>query len=125
MQGGAYVNFVSVRNTCLFAPAPYYKLNKGFFLGFLFKPLGKHGKSILYLLLRSMKLEEVNTRILTLVMLDVYMCYTLHQFRSNSYSNYKHVFTSKAKTVYIKISWILRSQLTLFFTVSKQDISRV
>ena len=27
-------------NTCLFAPAPYYKLNKGFFLGFLFKPLG-------------------------------------------------------------------------------------
>ena len=24
---------------CLFAP-PYYKLNKGFFLGFLFKPLG-------------------------------------------------------------------------------------
>ena len=29
-----------VRNTCLFAPAPYYKLDKGFFLGFLFKPLG-------------------------------------------------------------------------------------
>ena len=29
-----------VSNTCLFAPAPYYKLNKGFFLGFLFKPLG-------------------------------------------------------------------------------------
>ena len=28
-----------VSNTCLFAPAPYYKLNKGFFLGFLFKPL--------------------------------------------------------------------------------------
>ena len=27
-------------NTCLFAPAPYYKQNKGFFLGFLFKPLG-------------------------------------------------------------------------------------
>ena len=25
---------------CLFAPVPYYKLNKGFFLGFLFKPLG-------------------------------------------------------------------------------------
>ena len=25
---------------CLFAPAPYYKLNKGFFQGFLFKPLG-------------------------------------------------------------------------------------
>ena len=25
---------------CLFAHAPYYKLNKGFFLGFLFKPLG-------------------------------------------------------------------------------------
>ena len=25
---------------CLFAPAPYYKLNKGFFIGFLFKPLG-------------------------------------------------------------------------------------
>ena len=24
----------------LFAPTPYYKLNKGFFLGFLFKPLG-------------------------------------------------------------------------------------
>ena len=24
---------------CLFAPAPYYKQNKGFF-GFLFKPLG-------------------------------------------------------------------------------------
>ena len=29
-----------VSNTCLFAPAPYYKLNKGLFLGFLFKPLG-------------------------------------------------------------------------------------
>ena len=28
-----------VSNTCLFAPAPYYKLDKGFFLGFLFKPL--------------------------------------------------------------------------------------
>ena len=25
---------------CLFALAPYYKLNKGFFLGFLLKPLG-------------------------------------------------------------------------------------
>ena len=24
----------------LFVPVPYYKLNKGFFLGFLFKPLG-------------------------------------------------------------------------------------
>ena len=29
----------SVSNLCLFAPAPYYKLNKGFILGFLFKPL--------------------------------------------------------------------------------------
>ena len=29
-----------VSNTCLFAPAPYYKLNKRFFLGFLFKPRG-------------------------------------------------------------------------------------
>ena len=29
-----------VSNMCLFAPAPYYKLNKGFFLSFLFKPLG-------------------------------------------------------------------------------------
>ena len=29
-----------VSNTCLFAPAPYYKLNKGCFLGFLFKPRG-------------------------------------------------------------------------------------
>ena len=28
-----------VSNTCLFAPVPHYKLNKGFFLGFLFKPL--------------------------------------------------------------------------------------
>ena len=26
---------------CLFAPAPYYKLNKGYFPGFLFKPLGR------------------------------------------------------------------------------------
>ena len=49
-----------VSKTCLFAPAPYYKLNIGFFLGFLFKPLGglrlprglnrKPRKSILYLL---------------------------------------------------------------------------
>ena len=31
---------VGVSSTCLFAPAPYYKLNKGFFLCFLFKPLG-------------------------------------------------------------------------------------
>ena len=29
-----------VSNTCLFAPAPYYKLNKGHFLGFLFKLRG-------------------------------------------------------------------------------------
>ena len=29
-----------VSNACLFAPAPYYKLNKGFFLGLLFKPRG-------------------------------------------------------------------------------------
>ena len=29
-----------VSNTCLFAPVPYYKLNKGYFLGFLFKPIG-------------------------------------------------------------------------------------
>ena len=29
-----------VSNTCLFALVPYYKLNKGFFLSFLFKPLG-------------------------------------------------------------------------------------
>ena len=29
-----------VSNTCLFAPAPDYKLNKGFFLGFQFKPRG-------------------------------------------------------------------------------------
>ena len=29
-----------VSNRCLFAPAPYYKLDKGFFLDFLFKPLG-------------------------------------------------------------------------------------
>ena len=29
-----------VSNTCLFASALYYKLNKGFSLGFLFKPLG-------------------------------------------------------------------------------------
>ena len=29
-----------VSNTCLFAPAPYYKLNKGFSLSFLFKTLG-------------------------------------------------------------------------------------
>ena len=28
-----------VSNMCLFAPAPYYKLTKGFFF-FLFKPLG-------------------------------------------------------------------------------------
>ena len=26
---------------CLFAPAPYYKLTKGFFLGLLFKLLGE------------------------------------------------------------------------------------
>ena len=26
-----------VSNTCLFATAPYYKLNKGFFISFLFK----------------------------------------------------------------------------------------
>ena len=32
---------------------------------------------------------------------------------------------AKPKTVYIKMSWILKSQLILFYTVSKQDISRV
>ena len=40
MLGGANVISTGVSNTCLFAPAPYYKLDKGFFLGFLFKPLG-------------------------------------------------------------------------------------
>ena len=30
---------LGLSNTCLFAPAPYYKLDKGFFLCFLFKPL--------------------------------------------------------------------------------------
>ena len=40
MQGGANVKSAGVSNTCLFALAPYYKLNKGFFLGFLFKPRG-------------------------------------------------------------------------------------
>ena len=40
MQGGANVNLSDDSNTCLFAPAPYYQQNKGFFLGFLFKPLG-------------------------------------------------------------------------------------
>ena len=40
MQGGANVYFVRCRtDTCILAPAPYYKLNKGFFLGFLFKLL--------------------------------------------------------------------------------------
>ena len=29
-----------VSYTCLFAPAPFYKLNEEFVLGFLFKPLG-------------------------------------------------------------------------------------
>ena len=29
-----------VSNPCLYAPAPYYELNKGFFLGFPLKPLG-------------------------------------------------------------------------------------
>ena len=47
-----------VSNTYLFAPAPYYKLNKGFFLGFLFKPLGglqeSLGKvSFIYYILRA------------------------------------------------------------------------
>ena len=32
---------------------------------------------------------------------------------------------AESKTVYIKINWILRSQLISFYTVSKQDISRV
>ena len=35
-----------VSNMCLFAPAPYYKLNKGFFLGFLFKPRGLNKKAL-------------------------------------------------------------------------------
>ena len=49
---------------CLFAPAPYYKQNKRFFLGFLFKPIGglrppsglnkKASESFLYLLLRCL-----------------------------------------------------------------------
>ena len=57
---------------CLFAPAPYYKLDKGFFLGFLFKPLGglcppsslnkkaseKHPLSITYCLLSFFKAGE-------------------------------------------------------------------
>ena len=32
---------------------------------------------------------------------------------------------AEPKTVHIKISWILRTQLIWFYTVSKQDISRV
>ena len=37
---GENVNFVRWNNLRLFAPASYYKQNKGYFLGFLFKPLG-------------------------------------------------------------------------------------
>ena len=32
---------------------------------------------------------------------------------------------AELKTVYIKISWILKSQLIFFYIVSKQDISSV
>ena len=60
-----------VSNTCLFAPAPYHKLNKGFFLGFLFKPRGGHSppsglnrksrKSILYLLLIAQNINILSS----------------------------------------------------------------
>ena len=51
-----------------------------------------------------MKLAEVNTQILTLGMLDVFMYNTLPQFLSNSLKNfnYEHVFISRAKnSVYL------------------------
>ena len=39
-----------VSNTCLFAPAPYYKINKEFFLGFLFKQKSLGKESFIYYL---------------------------------------------------------------------------
>ena len=74
-----------------------------------------------------MALGEVNTQILTLVMVDVFIYHTLPKFSSISFKifQYQHLFTSRAKHVYIKISWILRSQLIWFYTVSEQDILRV
>ena len=56
------------------------------------------------------------------------MYYTLPQFLSNSFikfSNYYHVYLQVEPKMFIKISLILRSQLILFYTVTKQDISIV
>ena len=46
-----------------------------------------------------MKLEEVNTQILTLVMLDIFMYYTLPQFLSNSFKIFQllAIFISRAE----------------------------
>ena len=67
-----------------------------------------------------MTLGEVNTQILTLVMLDVYMYYTLPQFLSNSFKIYQLL-----AYIYKQSRKLFKSQLILFYTVSKQDISRV
>ena len=75
-----------------------------------------------------MKLGEVNTLILTFVMLDVFMYYTLPQFLSFFKKNISIIsmyLQAEPKTVQIKIYWILISQLILFYIVSKQDISSV
>ena len=70
-----------VSNTCLFVPAPYYKLNKGFFLGFLFKPLG----GILYLLLTFCNLLGSFTLILPIA--DFYKwCITINM----QFITYRH-----------------------------------
>ena len=48
-----------ISNTCLFAPAPYYKLNKGFFLGFLFKQESLGKVSFIYYLYCGMTFKSV------------------------------------------------------------------
>ena len=72
-------------------------------------------------------LGEINTQILTLVMLDVFMYYTLASFYQIhlKYFNYSMYLQAKPKTMYVKVSWIHKNQMILFYTVSKQDISRV
>ena len=57
-----------------------------------------------------MKLGEVYTQLLTFVMLDAFMYYTLPQFLSILFKIFQLLACIYNQSMYNKISWILRSQ---------------
>ena len=61
-----------VSNTYLFAPVPYYKLNKGFFLGFLFKPRGGRNPP------RGLNKKASEKNPLSITYFICFLCFNIH-----------------------------------------------